>query len=61
MKAYKWNVKKFAVNMILLIIALFLVWFATSWIDICLHNGLNDGEPNKWNMLVMLVDNVVNA
>ena len=61
MKTYKWNVKTFIANMILLAITLFLLWFAASWIDICLHNGLDDGEPNRWNILVMLVDKAVNV
>ena len=39
-----------------ILMILFFSWFALSWIDICLHNGINDGDAGKWNMLVMLIN-----
>ena len=42
--------------MVTILMILFFSWFALSWIDICLHNGINDGDAGKWNMLAMFIN-----
>lgn len=34
---------------------LFLLWIIISWFDVCMHNGINDGDVHVWNALRLLV------
>ena len=53
MKNYKWNVKTFIRNLVILITVIMLVWFGASYFEILAKN-LNNPTYSAWNLLVLL-------
>ena len=54
MKRYRWNRKKFARNMVVMVSTMVVAYIAVSYIDICIHNfnGGSEWELNLFNLLL---------
>lgn len=55
-KHYKWNIKKFISNLIVLISVIMLAWGVLSYLEVCAKNIHPNPHYSQYNMIEMLVE-----
>lgn len=55
---YRWNIKKFMSNLIVVISVLFVIWVLLSWVDISIHNLSENPTYLDFNFFKLIIENL---
>ena len=55
---YRWNIKKFMSNLIVVISVLFVIWVLLSWVDIRIHNLSENPTYLDFNFFKLIIENL---